>query len=53
MKLCHLISKSDGYHLWMMKKMINSAQDVAGLETHVRNSLDTWTSATSEIAKIS
>ena len=44
MKLCHLISKSDAYHLWMMKKMINSAQDVAGLETHVRNSLDTWTS---------
>ena len=43
MKLAHLIARSDGYHLWMMKKMINSAQDMAGLDTHVRASLDTWT----------
>ena len=44
MKIAELISRSDAYYLWMSKKMVNSAQDHAGMETHVRASLDTWTS---------
>jgi enoyl-CoA hydratase len=43
MALCQLIAKGDGYHLWMMKKMVNAAQDAAGMEGHVRAGLDTWT----------
>ena len=44
MTLAKLISRSDQFYLWMSKKMINSAQDGLGMETHIRSSLDTWTS---------
>ena len=30
MRLCRLIARGDGFHLWMMKKMVNAAQDAAG-----------------------
>mmetsp|Transcript_15805 Transcript_15805/g.20762 ORF Transcript_15805/g.20762 Transcript_15805/m.20762 type:complete len:264 (-) Transcript_15805:1613-2404(-) len=43
LRLARLVAKGDSFHLWMMKKMVNSALDSAGMETHVRNSLDTWT----------
>eukprot|EP00040_Diaphanoeca_grandis_P026504 m.148589 g.148589 ORF g.148589 m.148589 type:complete len:295 (-) comp30608_c0_seq2:61-945(-) len=43
LKLAALIGNGDAYHVWMMKKMANGMQDVQGLESHVRSSLDTWT----------
>lgn len=44
LRLCRLIARGDSFHLWMMKKMVNAAQDAAGMDGHVRSTLDTWTS---------
>ena len=41
LKLARVMALGDGYHLWMMKKMVNAAQDAAGLPAHVRAGLDT------------
>ena len=41
LKLARVMALGDSYHLWMMKKMVNAAQDAAGLPAHVRASLDT------------
>jgi len=43
LRLARLVAKGDSFHLWMVKKMVNSALDSAGMETHVRSALDTWT----------
>ena len=42
LRLCNLIARGDAFHLWMMKKMVNAAQDAAGMDAHVRSALDTW-----------
>lgn len=43
LKIAKLIAAGDGYLLWMTKRMINGAQDAAGLDVHMRAGLDTWT----------
>ena len=35
MKIAEQVSSSDPMHLWMMKRMVNTAQEAAGLETFV------------------
>ena len=43
-RLAKVIGRGDSYHLWMMKKMSNAVYDAAGIDMHIRSSLDTWTS---------
>jgi hypothetical protein len=43
MRLAQLVAQGDSFHLWMTKQMVNNALDSAGMDTHVRSGLDTWT----------
>ena len=43
-RMARCIARSDPFYLRMAKRMCNSAAAAAGAESHMRQSLDTWTS---------